>query len=275
MPVEGTRYFYRFRLFNRILHVMVIVSFLGLALTGMSLKFADAGWAQFLSMIIGGPMVARVWHRVFAIVTFCYFGLHIANIIASIVRKGGKRTFWGPDSMMPQPIDFVHFFQNVRHFLGLGPAPKFDKYTYWEKFDYFAVFWGVAIIGSTGLVLWFPTFFARLLPGIVINAAIIVHSDEALLAVCFIFLIHFFNTHLRPEKFPMDKVIFTGRVTEEELKTERPAEYERLVKSGGLERLRAKPPRHYLYTVARVGGFAAVAIGLCLVVLIIFSLIKG
>ncbi|MEI6874419.1 MAG: cytochrome b/b6 domain-containing protein [Spirochaetota bacterium] len=275
MAADQTNYFYRFRVFNRVLHIMVIVSFLGLALTGMSLKFAHAGWAQWLSWVMGGPMAARVWHRIFAVVTFLYFGLHFANIIRSIVQKGFKKTFWGPDSMMPQPIDLIQFYQNVRHFIGKGPAPKFDKYTYWEKFDYFAVFWGVAIIGSTGLVLWFPALFAKLLPGIAINAAIIVHSDEALLAVGFIFMIHFFNTHLRPEKFPMDKVIFTGRITEEELKNERPAEYERLVKNGDLDKMRADPPKHYLYNVARVGGFTAVFIGICLVILIIYSLIWG
>jgi len=275
MAAEETKYFYRFRVFNRVLHIMVIVSFLGLALTGMSLKFAHESWAQWISWTWGGPMAARVWHRIFAVVTFMYFGLHILNIIRSWVTKGFKRTFWGPESMMPQPVDFVQAFQNIKHFLGLGPAPKWDRFTYWEKFDYFAVFWGVAIIGSTGLVLWFPTLFAKFLPGIAINAAIIVHSDEALLAVGFIFMIHFFNTHLRPEKFPMDKVIFTGRVTLEELKEERPAEYERIVKTGEIEKMHAEPPKHWLHNVTRVGGFLAVFTGLCLVLLIIYSMIWG
>jgi len=275
MPAEDTKYYYRFKVFNRVLHIMVIVSFMGLALTGMSLKFAEKAWAYWLSWTMGGPMAARVWHRIFAVITFLYFGLHVANIVKSMVQKGFKRTFWGPESMMPQPIDIVQAFQNIKHFLGLGPAPKWDRYTYWEKFDYFAVFWGVAIIGSTGLVLWFPTLFAQFLPGIAINAAIIVHSDEALLAVGFIFMIHFFNTHLRPEKFPMDKVIFTGRVTEEELKNERPIEYERLVKSGELESLRASAPGHWLHKVTRIGGFTAVFIGIILIILIIFSMIWG
>jgi len=87
------------------------------------------------------------------------------------------------------------------------PKPEFDRWTYWEKFDYFAVFWGVFIIGSSGLFMWFPTFFTRFLPGWLINIALIIHSDEALLAAGFIFSIHFFNTHFRIEKFPMDTVI--------------------------------------------------------------------
>jgi cytochrome b subunit of formate dehydrogenase len=273
MSADTALYYQRFRLYHRILHVMVIVSFLGLALTGMSLKFAETSWGPALSWLLGGPFACRILHRIFAIVTFLYFGLHLLWIIRTMVKKGFMKTFWGPGSMMPQPKDIVQMYQNVKHFLGLGPAPKFDRFTYWEKFDYFAVFWGVVIIGSTGLVLWFPMLFARLLPGIWINAAIIVHSDEALLAVGFIFTIHFFNTHLRPEKFPMDKVIFTGRVTEEELKDERPAEYERLVAEDGLKEIETGEAKHWVYTLAKVGGFTAVAIGLVMVILIVGSLI--
>ena len=89
------------------------------------------------------------------------------------------------------------------------PRPRargrsYGRWTYWEKFDYFAVFWGIFVIGSTGLMLWFPELFTRFLPGWLINVATIIHTDEALLATGFIFTVHFFNTHLRPEKFPMD-----------------------------------------------------------------------
>ena len=94
------------------------------------------------------------------------------------------------------------------------------------------MFWGIFVIGSTGLSLWFPEFFTRFIPGWVINVATIIHSDEALLATGFIFTVHFFNTHLRPEKFPMDIVIFSGRVGLEEFKIDRPAEYKKLVEKG-------------------------------------------
>ena len=105
--------------------------------------------------------------------------------------------------------------------MGKGPRPRFDRYTYWEKFDYWAVFWGMFIIGGSGLLLWFPFFFSSFLPGWIFNIATVIHGEEALLAVGFIFTIHFFNGHLRPEKFPMDPVIFTGRITEHEMLEER------------------------------------------------------
>ncbi len=100
-----------------------------------------------------------------------------------------------------------------------------------------AVFWGVAVIGWSGLILWFPEYFTKVFPGWVINVAMIIHSDEALLAVGFIFTVHFFNTHLRPDAFPMDTVIFTGTVPYNEFKHERPREFEYLKKSGRLKKV--------------------------------------
>ncbi len=110
-----------------------------------------------------------------------------------------------------------------------GPKPQFDRWTYWEKFDFLAVFWGMFAIGLSGLMLWFPEFFTIFLPGWILNIATIVHSDEALLASGFIFTVHFFNTHFRPSKFPIDTVIFTGRIPKYELVEERPEQYKRMM----------------------------------------------
>jgi len=266
-------YYFRIKLFHRIIHGMVIVSFLGLALTGIPLRFADTWWAGWLSRVLGGYPTTGYLHRVFAVVTFLYFGLHLGEIALRFL-KGERGLFWGPYSMVPQPRDFVQLAQHVRWFLGLGPKPVFGRWTYWEKFDYWAVFWGVAVIGASGLFLWFPTFFSHLVPGWMFNVAFIVHSDEALLAVGFIFIVHFFNTHMRPEKFPMDPVIFTGRVSEAELREERPEEYAQLIREGGLEALKADPPPLWMRTFARVVGFSALAIGFFLIFLIALAVLR-
>ena len=123
--------------------------------------------------------------------------------------------------MVPQPQDGIDIWRNFKWFVGRGPQPQFDRWTYWEKFDYWAVFWGMFIIGGSGLLLWFPVGFSKVLPGWMFNIAALVHGEEALLAVGFIFTFHFFNGHVRPAKFPMDTVIFTGRISEHELKAER------------------------------------------------------
>jgi hypothetical protein len=141
--------------------------------------------------------------------------------------------------MTPQPRDVAELIAHMRWFLRLGPRPVFDHFTYWEKFDYWAVFWGMGVIGTSGLMLWFPEFFSRFVPGSWFNIALLIHGEEGLLAAGFIFTIHFFNSHLRPEKFPVDPVIFGGRITEHELIEERQAEYERLRSERRLEEHRS------------------------------------
>ena len=137
-----------------------------------------------------------------------------------------------------------------------------------------AVFWGVIVIGSSGTVLWFPEFYTKLVPGWFINVAQIIHSDEALLAVGFIFTIHFFNTHLRPESFPMDTVIFTGHVELEEYKEDRPREFEELEKSGKLEKVTVKTEfSKKRMRLIKFFGFLFLFTGVMLVVLILYSLL--
>src|SRR3989338_687970 len=267
----------RFSKLERRLHAMVIISFLGLVITGMTLKFSYAGWAQWISKVLGGFESTGYIHRICAIVTFFYFSAHLVDLVRKKrkLKKTWREFLFGPDSMIPMKRDLKEFWETMKWFVGRGSRPIYGRWTYWEKFDYFAVFWGVAIIGSTGLLLWFPEFFTHFLPGLFINVATIIHSDEALLAAGFIFTIHFFNTHFRPEKFPMDTVIFTGRVPLEELKEDRPQEYKELVESGELEKLLAPPPTKLFVRRAKIFGAIALAIGLTLVVLIILAEVFG
>jgi len=182
---------------------------------------------------------------------------------------------FGPDSTIFNLTDVKEFVGSVKWFLGKGPRPRYGRYTYWEKFDYFAVFWGMLIIGSTGLILWFPVFFTLVLPGWMVNVVTIIHSDEALLAVGFIFTVHFFNTHFRLDKLPMDMVIFTGRVSLEELKRDKPREYERLVEEGTLEQHMVKAFDEDKEQRWRILGFTALGVGLTLIFLIAYSVLFG
>jgi cytochrome b subunit of formate dehydrogenase len=182
---------------------------------------------------------------------------------------------WGPNSLVPQWKDVLDIRDHMKYFLGKGPRPQFDRYTYWEKFDYMAVFWGMFIIGGSGLILWFAEELSPYLPGWVFNIATLVHGHEALLAVGFIFTIHFFNGHVRPEKFPMDMVIFTGRVTEHELREERPLEYERLRREGRLAAIETTPPAAGAVAFGRVIGGTALVLGIITVFLILYGLFTG
>jgi cytochrome b subunit of formate dehydrogenase len=262
----------RFTPFQITLHALVIVSFFGLVLTGAPLHFSYAPWSQTLMRIMGGIQVAGVIHRLCAIITFGYFFLHVGQLAYRVITMPDRKSlFWGPDSMVPQPRDVRDVIQQFKWFLGLGPRPRFDRYSYMEKFDYWAVFWGVVIIGSSGLMLWFPGFFSRFLPGWWFNIATIVHGDEALLAFGFIFTIHFFNVHLRPEKFPIDVVIFTGRATADYMKEEHPLEYERLVREGRTRGLESSRPSRAAYVWAVGLGFAALGLGVSLIALVVWA----
>src|SRR5262245_56850343 len=153
----GGEWFTRFLPFERFLHFLVVTSFLLLVITGMPLKFCYADWAKTLFHVIGGAETARALHRLGAIVTFIYFGLHLCSVFLKGWRSRKKvlepdtgrlsvKRFWGllfsPDTMVPNLQDWRDFVAHNRWFFGKGDKPQFERWTYWEKFDYLAVFWG-------------------------------------------------------------------------------------------------------------------------------------
>jgi cytochrome b subunit of formate dehydrogenase len=275
---QGNKYIQRFNKKQITTHVFVIISFIILALTGMMLKFAHMEWAKFFSRIFGGVETAGILHRIGAVITFGYFIFHLVNlmILKHNKRLSMSRFIFGKDSLWFNMQDIRDFWATLKWFFGKGPRPLYGRWTYWEKFDYLAVFWGVAIIGFSGLFMWFPVFFTKFFPGWVINISQIIHSDEALLAVGFIFTIHFFNTHFRPEAFPMDTVIFTGHMTLEHFQHERPREYQELKDAGKLEEaIVEKEFSKDNLRVIRAFGFTALGIGVILIFLIIYTFIFG
>jgi cytochrome b subunit of formate dehydrogenase len=263
----------RFTVWERTMHGVMLISFFTLALTGMVLKFSYMSWAQTVAALVGGFQTTGALHRMGAVALITIFVMHLVDVAGRKRRSG--LSWWqfmqGERSLLFNKRDLREFVQSMKWFAGKGPRPHYGRYTYWEKFDYFAVFWGMFIIGSTGLLLWFPEYFTKLIPGWTVNVATILHSDEALLAVAFIFTVHFFNTHFRPDKFPMDPVIFTGRVPLEELKRDKPREYEQLVESGELEKQLAEPYPAKVEMAFRVFGFTALLVGLTLIALILYS----
>ena len=268
----SNRHYRRFGPIEIVMHAFMMISFIGLALTGVPLLFADHGWAVALVKAMGGFQGAALIHRISAVIMTVLFVGHIVRVfVRAFLAEDWLAYFWGPYSMVPNLKDGRDIVGMFKWFFGKGPRPQFDRYTYWEKFDYWAVFWGMFIIGGSGFMLWFPMFFAEFLPGWVFNIAMIVHGEEALLAVGFIFTIHFFNGHLRPEKFPMDLVIFTGRLPEHELKDERPVEYARLVEKGGLAAIEMPPPTTETVLYSRIFGSIGLVLGLITIFFILFS----
>jgi cytochrome b subunit of formate dehydrogenase len=224
----------RFNVFHRWMHFLVFMSFTVLVFTGMPLKYKDTEWARWFMDLFGGVTAAGVYHRIAAIVTVFYWSAEMIVMIIMVLKARGKMKnriplfFNGKDLQ-----DIIGMFA---WFFGRGPKPQFDRYTYWEKFDYLSLGAGTVIIGVTGFMMWFPIKTTEYIPGIFLNIALVIHSNEALLAMGVIFIfVHFFSAHLRPESFPIDKVIFTGSIPVEHYREERPLEYARHVREGTLD----------------------------------------
>src|SRR6201998_1874884 len=261
------RFFNRFTREQRYLHAVLFSTFLGLAGTGLPLRFSESIWARGLAGAVGGFGAILFFHKFCALVLSVAFLIHVKEIFTRGLFRREKGIFWGATSMVANWKDAKDMFNHMRWMLGLGPKPQFERYAYWEKFDYWAVFWGMIVIGFSGYAMWFAPFFAHFLPGWALNAVLVIHSEEGLLAILFIFSIHFVNTHLRPGSFPMDMVIFTGVESEEAFKTRRAVEYQRLAKQRKLEGRLGQKPASWLVNFGRVVGTIAITIGLVLLVL--------
>lgn len=269
----------RFTFFHRICHFLAIISFFGLVLTGVPLVFKNYGWARSLYDLMGGYPNAGNIHRISALITFFAAFMHFAYLAFQATVKKNKGIFWGPDSLIIQPRDLLNVLGDILWFFRLGPRPKYDRWIYWEKFEYLSLMWGTLVMGVTGFILWFPVQSAGLVPvgiaGLIDlpSIALVAHRYEALLAAGFIFSIHFIHTHLLPENFPMDEAMFTGRIQEEHIKHERGAYYERLVNEDRLEDCRVKPASCGAKFLSLAFGIPALIIGLLMASFMLSSLI--
>jgi cytochrome b subunit of formate dehydrogenase len=261
-------YYRRWSAIWRIAHLCFAICVIMLVLTGMTLLFADTKWAPIISHLFGGPRVTGNVHRFFAASFVGIFFWHIAYIFLRIGRNWKTFQWFGPDSMIPHWGDLNDAIGMFKWFFGLAPKPQLDRWTYWEKFDYWAPFWGVAIIGGSGAMLWFKGLTATYLPGWVFNIATIFHGEEAVLAAGFLFTVHFFNNHWRPDKFPLDILMFTGKMPLEEFKREHLIEYNRLVAQGELEKYLVDAPSQPMTRASTVLGFTLMGSGLILLILV-------
>lgn len=258
----------RFSLTWRIAHITFALSLMVLTITGMPLFYADVSWAPVIMTALGGPQTAGLIHRVAAGIFAGVFFWHLIYITVRIAKDWKNFKFFGPNSLVPNLQDGKDMLAMFKWFFGQGPRPVFDRWTYWEKFDYWAPFWGVTIIGVSGLMMWFPHFFGAFLPGWVFNVAAIFHAEEAFLAVVFLFTVHFFNNHFRPDKFPLEVVMFTGTFSLEEFKHDHGVEYQRLVDTGELEKYLVDAPSPAKMAFSRALGFVLISIGLTLLTLV-------
>jgi cytochrome b subunit of formate dehydrogenase len=276
----GPPYVWRFNVIFRVIHGLIILTFFLLVLTGLPLRFSCAVWAPGLASLLGGPETAGAIHRGAGLVMFGYFFLYLGYIAVRFVGSREKLgLFSGANTILFRLQDLRDVVAMMKYFFGRGPHPRFGRYSYMEKFDYFAELWGVFVIGFTGLMLWFPEAFSTVFPGIAFNIAIIVHSYEAMIATAFIFTIHFFNVHLRPEKWPLDAVMFTGRASLAYLEEEHPLMAEQIaehvrtapVSHRAVHDEPAPPPSQWMNIFGAIAGLLLLSLGLVLIGLILWG----
>ncbi len=219
----------RFDIHQIIQHAGLMVSFIVLVVTGLPLKFSEAAVSRWWVGVWGGIESTRSAHHFAAwlIVFVCLY--HLIYILYTTLVL--KRPF--PVKMIPSLQDFINFFREIGYFLGLRKErPKIDRFHWREKFDYWAIFWGMPVMAGSGFILMYPVFVTKFLPGWAVPTALVAHSDEAMLALIWIFMVHTFFSHFSPTVFPINTSIFTGKVTLERYRREHSLEYERLLGTG-------------------------------------------
>jgi cytochrome b subunit of formate dehydrogenase len=223
----------RFDIHQRLQHIGLALSFLLLVLTGFPLKFPNAGISQWWVAFWGGVEVTRTAHRVGAWAMVMVGVYHVLYLMFNVLVQ--HKAF--PVKMIPSLKDAKDFGHDLAYSLGLRrDRPQYDRYDWRQKFDYWAIFWGVPVMAGSGFILMFPVFVSRHLPGWLVPAALVAHSDEAMLALTWIFVVHMFFSHLAPGSFPANTSIFTGRVSKEKYQKEHPVEYARMTEPDDSER---------------------------------------
>lgn len=226
------REFVRFSLGQRIEHAVVLLSVSMLCITGLPQRFVDAPWMHGMISCLGGLDWVRWMHHMFGVMLLFEGVYHVVVALGDLLLARPR-----PTAMFLRVQDFKDAIHQVAHLLGMrAEEPKFGRYDFRHKIEYWALVWGMVLMGATGLILLFPTVVTTFAPGAVVTAARVAHSYEALLAFLAIVLWHFYNAHLAAGVFPLDTSIFTGKISSERMRKEHPLEYEQWLRS-----VQAKP----------------------------------
>jgi len=226
---KNERYFERFSLSQRAQHIVLMICFMALVITGLPVRYPNSGASGIIVKSIGGMAARGVLHRIAAV---GLIGVCIYHLFFVLLTKRGHDDFI---ALIPRKKDATDLIQQLKYYFGLSPTrPGYDRFNWIEKFEYLAMGWGSVIMAVTGLLLWFEGQAMLVLPLWVLDVARVIHSYEALLAFLAIIIWHLYHVHLNPEVFPMSKTWLTGLISEHEMKEHHPIEYERIMREEAL-----------------------------------------
>ncbi len=242
----------RFSISQRLEHVLFLASFTMLGFTGLIQKFAASPVSDSLIYMLGGIDRVRLIHHYSAIVMMIVSGYHVLALAYKVIVL---RVSW---SMLPGIEDAQHLLQDILYWLGFRRhRGYYGRYNYAEKVEYLAVVWGTVIMGITGFMMWNPITTTRFLPGEFIPAAKAAHGAEAILAVLAIIIWHFYHVHLKH----LNKSMFNGKLTREEMKHEHPAELDQIETGESMQRPPLQVIRRRQYAFFPAALVFAVAFG--------------
>jgi len=238
-------HFQRWNLQHRLQHGILALSTMGLLWTGLAIKFHHVAWAQWTFRLFGGFHGNLIAHKVCASSLVFVSLWHLIYLLAGWRKLGFS---WG---MIPTHRDVIDVYHHALYLLNIRKKPpQFDRYSYLEKFEYLAIFWGMVVMGGTGFSLWFPAAAANWVPRAWLDGFRIVHGNEAVVALITLAYGHFFNAHFNPAVFPSNPVWLTGKISLEHMLEEHPVEYQRMVEKGLLP-----APAHEEHHDQRLAGW--------------------
>jgi cytochrome b subunit of formate dehydrogenase len=206
-------------------HLVLLTSFIVLVITGFALKFPDSWLAQILGM---SERIRSNTHRVAGVILI---GAGIYHLFYLAVAREGRRLIW---DLAPGPRDMFDAWGTMLYYLGLsGKKPKFSRFSYAEKAEYWALVWGTALMAVTGIMLWAKVWVGNLLARWWIDVATSVHFYEAILATLAILVWHFYQVFLDPDVYPMNWAWWDGKMPVEHYREEHGLDTEALAEADG------------------------------------------
>lgn len=261
----------RFTGVQRLFHLGLVILFMLLSVTGLAWMYIETTWGNALADLFGGYTNTIYIHRIAGLIMLLGFAGKVIYLIWNIDWSNLRSSLFGPDSMVLLWSDVKSFFRQLRWMFGLGEAPRFDRWSWWEKFDYWAVWWGLIILGVTGLLIYDSVLSSNFVPGWLYNVALWVHRIEALLAMGHIFTVHFFIENFRPTNFPFSATMFDGGMELSHARSEHGLWVERLEREGALERQLFPVPPLPIRILHVFFGYSMIMLG---VFLVIYSIIN-
>ncbi len=215
-------------------HLLIFITFILLAATGLPIFFSDLFWAKHLIDLFGGIDIARWVHRICAFIMMFTSIYHVVTVVGGTIVKLLRHEFDYKRTQIPRLKDLQDFFHDIKYFLGIEPfRPKMEKFMYKQKLHYMAVFYGSFVLMTAGSALLFPDIVAKSIPGLIgkvlphwvvgndsysaffQDLVRLMHADEAVLALIVLAFWHWMNVHFVPGRFPLQWAFLTGRITRE------------------------------------------------------------